>query len=207
VDPHTEDGISSIALGVALSAVGKGLKEIIERNIAADPENFLELLDPASSPDPALDAMEAVVDNITNSKDIRDQYSKISQLTRNQDARAEIFNALSITHEYSRYTKFMKARKKIETVLLAVADKGNLTPAESMAFLAYLSAEMKVAEKRIFSNSISGKDIEGLLAKINYAATTEAEAFQEKLRDTSPQNREIVRRLAHKLLAASAGGK
>jgi ribosomal protein L12E/L44/L45/RPP1/RPP2 len=101
----------------------------------------------------------------------------------------------------------MKARKKIETVLLAVADKGNLTPAESMAFLAYLSAEMKVAEKRIFSNSISGKDIEGLLAKINYAATTEAEAFQEKLRDTSPQNREIVRRLAHKLLAASAGGK
>ena len=195
-------------LTTALSAVALKLRALIVAEISESPELYEGVLDESKIPkDPAIEAMEQIVANIQQGKDIKDSFAQIARLTHNQDSRAEIFSSLSLTHDYSRYTAFLNARRRVELVLLAIAGQGKLTPGDALALLAYLNEGIHTIEGKIKSSSLGGKDIAGLLGKIDYLMSTQEVALQKKMADTTPQNREIMRRVSHKLQKMASKAK
>lgn len=199
--PPEISSLDETGLTVALSAASLQLRKIIIKEFTLFPEKYAELIQPeAFEASPALAAMEDIVDNLEHRKDIREKYERIDQLTRQQDARAEIFNQLYQSHDYRRFVNFLKARATVEKVILAVATKGDLDPAASLALLEYLGKEIGGMEKRISANSISGKDIAALLAKIDQVVDSSAEKMDAELKTSTPQNRELMRRVGYKLL-------
>lgn len=191
-------------IGAAISGVAARLRALIVAEIGDRPGVYDDLLDPETlPPDPSLDALSNIVHNIEEGKDIRDQFDKISRLIHNQDSRAEVIGSLSQTHDYHRYVNFLKARQRIEHILLTIANRGNLTPGDALALLEYITENVKTIEAKTARNSVSGKDIAALIGKIDYLVDTQQQAMQKQLANTTPQNREIMRRVATKLLKAA----
>src|SRR6202044_1299294 len=105
------------------------LRRLIISEFSKSPEKYADLTAPdAFKCSPALEAMDDIVENLENRKDIREKYERIDQLTRQQDARAEIFNQLYQSHEYRRFVTFLKARGVVEQIILAVATRGDIDP-------------------------------------------------------------------------------
>jgi hypothetical protein len=188
-------------LTTALSAVALKLRALIFQELTDSPDAYVGVLDEKNvPPDPAIMAMAELVKNIEQGQDITPSFEKIKRLIHNQESRAEVFSSLSLTHEYGRYASFLQARRRVELVLLAIASKGKLTPGDALALLAYLNAGIGKIEQRFESNSTGNRDIAALLGKIDYLVSTQQQEIQKKMANTTPQNREILRRVGHKLL-------
>jgi hypothetical protein len=199
------DNVDKAALATAVSAVSLKLRAIVQEEVAENPERYQDLLQQeAYCPGPALEAMEAIADNLEFNKDIRSKYVEIDRLIKNQDSRAEVFSLLLQSHDYRRFTNFLKARNQVETLLLKVAERSNLDPASALVLLQYLTKELETMEKRLNSNTASGKDISTLLSKIDQLVDMENIKMEKNLKGSTPQNREIMRRVGHKLLKAVA---
>lgn len=143
--------------------------------------------------------MQGVVDHINNGTDLNRHYSEIRRLTHGQDSKAELIASLTQTHDYGRLLALLKARKQLEGRLLDLCAKEGLSPAEQFALLAYLGDKIKETSSQVAANSTSGKDVASMLAKIDYALTSADSAASKKLEGTTPQNREVVRRISFKL--------
>lgn len=202
--PYFDDTLDQNSLTAVLSQVALRLRSIIIQEISSSPEQYAEVLSQDSlPPDPSIQAIQELVSNIECGKDVSAQFPKIQRLIHNQDSRAEVFGSLALTADYSRFAAFLSARRRVETVLLAMAEKAKLTPGDSLALLAYLGENIKDIEKKVQANTSSGKDIAALLGKIDYTLNTQQQALAAKMAKTTPQNREIMRRVAHKLLKSA----
>jgi len=196
-----DDMLNPNDLSTALSAVALRLRALIVDEITEHPDLYANVLnDQNIPPDPSIAAMQELVLNIEQGKNVQESFAKISRLTHNQDSRAEIFNSLSLTHDYGRYASFLQARRRVELVLLAIAAQGKLTPGDALALLSYLNESIGTIEHKLVANSASSKDISSLLGKIDYLVSAQQQEMQKKMANTTPQNREILRRVAHKLL-------
>jgi hypothetical protein len=197
-------GMDPLEFTSVLTAAALRLRALIIDEIGGRPEVYQEIVQHKDSDDPSLAAMRELVANIENGKDIRPIFQKITQLIHNQESRAEVFNSLSQTHDFGRYVEFLSGRKRIEKVLLAIAEKGELSPGDGLALLEYFNLHIGQIEKKTVSNSTTGRDIASLLSKIDFMVSTQQSQMQQRMAKTTPQNREIMRRVAHKLLKGAS---
>lgn len=199
-----DDSVDVAEFTSAISSGAYRLQALIVHELTTRPEQYTEVLSESQVPDPALTAMRELVENIEHGRDMAASLPRIAKLIHNQDSRAEVFNSLSLTHDYGRYANFLQARRRIEVVLLAMANSAKLHPGDALALLTYLEEQIKAIEKKISSNSTSGKDLAGLLSKIDYVMSTQQQELARRMAKTTPVNREIIRRVAHKMLKLSA---
>ena len=182
----------------SLPQVAKTVCEFVTRELKLSPENFDGITDIS---DPALEALDQLVDAINNNsgKLSEKQIKKMAPLIYEQEKRAEIVDQLVLTHEYTRLSKFLKTRAVLEAVLIQAAQTGSLTPAESIAVLGMLTSEIKSMSARVKSGSASMKDLMTLLEKVDYTIKEREEGQSQQFSGTTPQEREITRRLAYKV--------
>ena len=157
-----------------------------------------EVIPPAGNSS-VLDALNAVVKNITSGGDLTAHRSNIERLVCSQEQRATMIDNLLLTHDYERLVEFVKTRQKLENFLLGCANRDDLSPAESLAFLRYVGDESKYLTGRIKAGSSSINDIVSLMSKIDYTIQVDEGNLMKRLANTSPQGREIIRRVAFKL--------
>jgi hypothetical protein len=140
-----------------------------------------------------------VVDSIKSGKSITDSHVQIASLINNQEERAKLLDTLLLTHDYDRLVNFLYARKQLEQLLLSAAMRGDLTPTEQLAFMTIVLKETETISQRIRAGANSEKDIMSLLNKVDYTMQVSESDSLKKFKDTTPQGREIIRRLAHRL--------
>ncbi len=154
---------------------------------------------------PALLALENLTSAINKGEDLGERAKEIERLVMGQAERAEVVDSLLSTHDYTRLVAFMKAQAKVEGELLETLQNGGLTPADQIALLEYIRSETKHLEHKVRGQTTTIRDVAQLLSKLDSAAAGRSELVIKQLANTTPQGREIIRRLATKLQAAAKG--
>lgn len=149
--------------------------------------------------DPALDLLQQIVNGFQSGKSIASLGDKLSQLTNNQEQRSELISALVTSHDYSRLVKYMAVRSHLEDELLASACRDDLSPAERIMMLKLVGDETGQLEQKIQASSTGIKDMMSLMNKVDYTLQVGEHNLRSQYAKTTPQGREIVRRLALRL--------
>jgi hypothetical protein len=193
-----EDYTARALLAGALTRGAEAFTAIVSRAMAADalPQRVL-LASSAAQPEsqPVLDALDRVVDSIMNGSDLSPEFPKIARLIHAQDQRAEVISQLVLTQDYKRLAKATRAREKLEETIFTLAQNDELLPAERLLVLERLDNLIRDTRKGISLQSTSIADIRAMLEKIDYATEAAGETLKRKFEKTSPQGREVVRKL------------
>jgi len=158
--------------------------------------------------DPVLKILDKVVQGIKHGTDISENQEEISKLILNQESRAELIDNILLTHDYDRLVKYVRARKVLEDFLLLACQRGDLSATEALAFMKIVMTESETIQHRVKAGATSVKDIINLVSKADYAVQAKEADLTKKFDKTTPQGREIIRRLAHRLnkVQKGAGG-
>lgn len=193
------DTPDTLAMDHSIGAVARVIRDAVVRDVENHPEHYFDLLDAPNKADPAVLALEKVVHGINTGAPLSKSYGEIERLVSNQQDRAELFDNLLMAHDFTRLVGFLKARSRVENVLLAVAERGELTATESIAFLEMMNTQIGKIQTRIRSGAVANNDIMGLLAKVDFVMQQGEEDLEAKFAKSPPQSREIMRRLATRL--------
>jgi hypothetical protein len=156
-----------------------------------------------ADPDTVINTIEKVVSGIIDGGDVSASFPEIARLIANQEQRAELLTNLIQTQDYKRLGKFLRAQNKLENEVLACAMRDDLSPAESFQLLELIGPETEKLKNKVKSGTPQVKDIEGILNKLDYALQMSDDEIRKKFsKNTTPQGREITRRLIHKLTKA-----
>jgi hypothetical protein len=184
--PNTQDPEEeSDNLFLSLSRSGKTIVDVWARSKAPPPpDNNL-----------VTDIINVIVHGIQTGEDFSSTYPTISRLVNNQEHRANLINQLMLVDDYRRAAAFMALRNELEGELINAAKANTLRPSEKLVLLQMTDERLKDAQTRIAGNAIDVQDVLSLLQKANYAVEVKGEALKKKFIQTSPQGREIIRKL------------
>lgn len=149
---------------------------------------------------PALDTLQKVVSLIEDGGDLSTAQADVVRLILNQEERADLISSLMLTQDYRRLVRSAQTFERLEAALHQIARTNQLSPTQLLAFHKLIGDDMTETYARVRSGGRSVKDLTGLLNRINYAAHEDEEGLKRKFAKVNPQEREIVRRLAHKLV-------
>lgn len=192
------DYLNRALLAGALSKSSCALSGMFAREAARDAlaQRVLTSADAAkASSSKALDVLDSVVSGVLNGTDLSPQYPEIARLIHAQEQRAEVVNQLLLTHDYARVTRATKARDRLEEDLCTMALNGDLLPAEKVLLMEKLDTIVTTTRKGIAAESTSITDIVAMLDKMDYATEIAGAGLQRKFEKTSPQGREVARKL------------
>lgn len=156
--------------------------------------------------DTVLNTLSKVVGSIKTGESITDDTREsVTKLISNQEDRAELIQNLLLTHQYDRLVRYTKIRDHLERVMLACAKRGDLTAAEALAFMKITMEQTDSISSEVKAGATSVQDLMGMLNKVDFAVQISEKELEKKFANTSPQGREIVRRLATRLSKAAKG--
>lgn len=158
---------------------------------------------PPEQGSPVLDVLESLVNGITHGSDLATLRGPIEQLIFNQEARAKLIDNILLTHDYGRLPGFLRARASLEEFLIRCCTRGDLSPSEGLVFYKLVQGETGQILSRIKSGASSAKEIDNLVEKADFMVRVSEQELERKFSDTTPQNREIIRRMAYKLVKLS----
>jgi len=184
-------------LDSALKGAAKIVRDVVLRELSSRDVHTVELV--SSDKDPVLDVLDHVVNGIKTGSNLTEQYPEIARLVNNQESRAELINNLLLTHDYDRLVKYVRARQSLEKFMFECANRGDLSPTEGLAFMSMVMSETETIYSRVKSGATKINDVVGMLNKIDYTVQQSEKELLNKFKKTTPQGREIVRRLIHKL--------
>ena len=156
--------------------------------------------------DSVLNTLSKVVGSIKTGESITDETREsVTKLISNQEDRAELIQNLLLTHQYDRLVRYTKIRDHLERVMLTCAKRGDLTAAEALAFMKITMEQTDSISSEVRAGATSVQDLMGMLNKVDFAVQIGEKELEKKFANTSPQGREIVRRLATRLSKAANG--
>ena len=94
----------------------------------------------------------------------------------------------------------LKVRAKVTNKLIKCAERDDLTPAEALACHKIFGDEITSIRSYLKDYSAGPlKDVEGLLEKIDFNDSSNLRELAKKFEKTTPQGRELIRRLLHEI--------
>lgn len=159
---------------------------------------------PPAPDDVVLDTLDQVIESLKTGREITGLRDRIAQMVTNQESRAELISNMAMTHDFDRLSRYMRARASLEDILLNAAVDRTLSPTQALAFLKITQEQSEIILNRIRAGATNIQDLLSLLNKADYALQLQDAELQKKFSNTSPQGREIIRRLAHRLNKAAA---
>ena len=156
--------------------------------------------------DTVLDTLASVIDSVVNGTTFQ-RGETVARLVHEQEQRAELISSLLLTHDQQRLVQFMRMRKKLEADLETALSSDALTNADKVAFLNYINAESRHMENNIKAGSAGLKDVIGMLTKLDYVMSQGDATLRNRLAATSPQAREVVRKLAYRIGRSARDGR
>jgi hypothetical protein len=162
----------------------------------AVPATLVPPIPPAA--DVALTALRELILNTQDGKPVAHLYPTISRLISHQDQRAEVVKQIILAHTFIRAVVVAQARSHLEHGLIVQAYRSELSPTERLALLELLLKVEDKIQARIDSGAVNISDLLGQIQKISALAIDE-DALKAKFAKTTPQGREVVRKLAIRL--------
>ena len=154
-------------------------------------------------PDEAVDALKRVLRGITAGEDLKDSEPMIARLVANQEARAKVINSLIMTHDYERLVRFIDVRKNMDRVIIDAAANKELKWQTAVNLYKLVTLEVEEISGRMRAQMMGNTEMLNLIQKVGWATDMDDMALADKLKGTSPQGREIIRRVAYKLKKAA----
>lgn len=191
-----------------LQSAAKLVERVITRQLQQDADSGI--LDLPEDEDPrAEDAIVNVVSKLIRSFKTGGSEGavkvEVERLLNAREEKTELVNSLLVIHDMDRLPDYLKLRRYIEKYLLRSAFKSELTPAEALAFLKISQDEIKGIVSQVRTNGDPSKDVGELLNKADFVTKASEKELVEKFKMTSPQGREILRKIGHKLAKAAKG--
>ena len=120
------------------------------------------------------------------------------------DQKLSIHKAILALYQSDRMISLVKAQAKVTGYLITCAQRKDLTPAESLAFFKIFGDEITSIRKTLDEvDRDQLKDIEGLLKKTDFNALKDQRKLEKRFAGTTPQGRDVIRKLVHTLLKAA----
>jgi hypothetical protein len=141
------------------------------------------------------DILNTIVHGIQTGQDFSSTYPTIARLIHKQEDRANLVNQLMLVDDFRRAALFMDLRNELENELILASRSDTLTSAERLVLLKMADDRLKETRGSIAGNAMDVQDVVGLLQKANYALEVKGEAVKQQFIKTSPQGREIIRKL------------
>jgi hypothetical protein len=141
------------------------------------------------------DLLNVIVHGIQTGEDFSGTYPTIARLVNNQEHRAKLVDQLTLVDDYRRAAAFIELRNELETELISAARNNLLHPSERLVLLKMTDDRLKDIQNRISGSAVDIQDVLSLLQKANYAVEMKGDALKKKFITTSPQGREIIRKL------------
>lgn len=152
-----------------------------------------------------MDVLGKVVDSFINGGTLENLEPEIQQLVDRQEDRARLISALMQTNDYRRLVKLAKVRDKLEDRMLEVAGSDDLSAEETLAFTVHVGTETEKLQSSIQVQGSDLKDLVNMLQTMDSTLQNKHKLLEVRLKNTSPQAREIIRRVAYGL--GKAAGK
>lgn len=184
-DSSHEDRVNSaLELLLGLSSGGKLLCKVLYGSER-----------PKTTPNLVSGIISEIVSGIEQSKDFSHVYPTISRLIDHQEDRANLVSNLLVFDDFRRAAVMVEVRNQLESDLILAAKEGKLRPAERIILLQLVDKRMDSIERRIAGKGSNIEDITSVLEKANYAVEMRGDALRKKFGESSPQGREIIRKL------------
>jgi hypothetical protein len=151
-----------------------------------------------STDSPVLSTARRTIPRFIGGKPSGDVKEEISKVTEGIQDKFRIVGAMVDTHALERWGLSVQMRWKLSQSLYADLEVDKLSPLEKLALLKMVSTECDDLEKIIRHGANPLQDIEGTLAKVDATLQGNASELANRLKNTTPQGREIARRLAYK---------
>ena len=149
-------------------------------------------------PSHTLQVLEQVVEALRTGEPLEGVRGDVERLVTNQQVKTDLINNIVLAHDFERLTLYLKARSKLERFLFGLLNEDKLTAQDALAYFKIVYEESKALTERVQGGASPVKDASAELDKVDLAVRQAQEAMKAKLKDTSPQGREIIRRLRHK---------
>ena len=200
--PVANTQATRVELFKSLSGSAKIVCNVLWRQIADDPPVAPPMTVVEGDPNPAMTALRAIVQGINNGSDLSAHRQTLNRLLYSQEQRSQVIDQLMMVSDYKRLVELTEARNHLESMLVKSSYRGDLNPAEQLVLLSQLTSITKQVEGKVRSGAQSVSDLETLLRRIDYAANTDSEGLKKKFQQTSPQGREVIRKLTMRLQKA-----
>ena len=150
------------------------------------------------SADVALATGRELVARMQDGRPLEPLYPAVARLIANQERRAEIVDQILLTHEFDRAFTLAAARAQIEYELCMAAYRSDLSVPERLALLDRLVSLEQDSRNRIKAGATPVSDVMSLMKQAGALAIDEVQ-LASKFAKTTPQGREVVRKLALRL--------
>jgi hypothetical protein len=166
------------------------VNNVICRDIVEEPAN--DDLDKEIPPDPTIGLLESVVTGVIDGSSLEAVKDEVTRLLGCPREKSDVIGALLRTHDYYRVAQWVRVRHDNERRIFKASQRGDLTTAESLAFLRLACAEISTitASTKAETHPDSGSMVD----KLDNAQAERDKLAAEKYKGTTPHGREIVRK-------------
>lgn len=158
---------------------------------------------PQMEPDASLVVLNDLVHAFSSGEGLDKIKPDVDRLTMAQEDRMTLVNSLTTQHSLIRMVRLMMARDRLERFMLSSLERSDLTPNEALLFMKMIQTDM--AELQVHLKPTPIKDSKGLVDKVDYAQKKAVGDSLSRYDKTSPQGREIIRKIIHGLLKKDGG--
>jgi hypothetical protein len=184
-----------------LTGAARVLNDLVTRQMIDVVEGKVQ--SPDLRPDASLLVLGELVQAFDSGHGLGQVKSQVDRLTMAQDDRMVLVDSLVTQHSLVRMARLMAARDRLERFMLSATERSDLTPSEALLFLKMIQTDMSEIKESIKPTPI--KDARGLVDKVDYAQKRTLAGAMAKYDRTSPQGREIIRKVLHGLLKRANG--
>jgi hypothetical protein len=170
------------------------LNNLVARQLA-DPNFQVKI---PKSEHKVLGLLQDIVGTFQTGGDISEYKEQVQKLIHNQAERADLVDNVLMTIDYERLGNAMASKIKLEMIIHAAIASGQISTIEAIALFPIVSKEAESLLKRVKLGTSEVKDVSKLVEKVNSIAEDGNAEILKQFANTSPQNREIMRRMAHK---------
>lgn len=154
-------------------------------------------------PSKVIETLKSLVNRMKSGESVDDLEEDISKYVTNHQQRSELIDNLVQSHHYDRLVAHLEIRDRLEKFLFQCIGENALKPNEALAFLTLITKESQLIESRVRGGTSAISDLERMLTDVDSKVRLDEKSLQKKFAKTSPQTREVMRRVAHQLMKAS----
>lgn len=146
--------------------------------------------------DPTVEVLSQLVSGIVNGTDLNPVKDTVQRILSHQRDKAELIASVLQNHEFHRVAEWTRVRAENERRLYKASLRGDLTTAESIAFMRTANQEINAFVDRVTLLSKNNQQAldTGVVEKVDTANIQEDPSALEHFKGTTPHGREIIRR-------------
>ncbi len=146
---------------------------------------------------PALDLAQEIIQRYSKGLDMTDLRERVNMLAANSQEKAELLTSVLAEDDNQTLVELRTDERYVYNILRQAYYGGQLSATDSITVHAYLQNLLAKVQRRVEDKSTGlSKNVLEIVDKTNYSQVAVQKDLQKKFENTTPQGREILRKLA-----------